>query len=346
MHVAKILAFLLSFTLSIILTHSRPLVMDTHNSVAADTQRSSVVGYALAVPADVPGLFAKSDREQEHLFGPVKTVKREQFNTSKLLGLFTRTQSRLISTITFNVEGNKTAEINYNSGGDSIHSCTYSYDGKGRKTAQMMTQGNNHGETTYSYNQDGREVEAFEQVGEKLLIKRRYLATYDAQRKQIAAYYRDGDMEMRASYRYSYDKQGQLTELATLTGKGVVYHRIVYAYDENGSLTSKVAHRPDGRVYKKSLFSYDGDRKREDTFTFTDDGAESLHLFELYDGRGNVVEVGGFDKSGQLSGGKTTRRYEYDQAGNWIKQTVQSVDPATGKLWTEWVEQRQIEYYS
>lgn len=344
MHLEKILAFSLSFTLSIILAHSLGVVMASHNAVAA-TQRSAVLGYALAVPAGVPGLSPKSDREQEHLFGPVKTIKREQFNTSKLLGLFTRTQSRLISSISFNAEGNKTEEINYNSGGDSIHSCSYSYDGKGRKTAQVMAQGNIHGETTYAYNHDGREVEALEQVGEKVLIKRRYVATYDAQGKQIAALYSEGDREMKASYRYSYDKQGQLAELATLTAEGVVYYRIAYSYDEKGNLTSELAYRPDGQLDKKSLFSYDGDRKREETFTFTNDGAEYLHTFELYDTRGNVVEVGVFDKSGQLSGGRTIRRYEYDQAGNWIKQTVQSVDSVTGKLWGEWVEERQIEYY-
>jgi len=344
-HLEKILAFLLSFTLSIIVPHNRGVVMTSHNAIAAATQRSTVVGYALAVPAGVPGIPAKSGREQEHLLGPVKTVKRRQFNTSKLLGLFTRQQSRMISSISFNVEGHKTEEINYNSGGDSIHSCSYSYDGNGRKTAQVMHQGKVNGQTTYSYNHDGREVEALEQVGEKVLAKRRYLATYDAQGKQIAAYYREGDTELKASYYYSYDQQGRLTELATLTVEGFVYHRVVYSYDEKGNVISKVAYRPDGQVYKKSLFSYDGDRKREETFTYTNDGVEYLQLFELYDSRGNVVEAGGFDNSGQRGGGKTIRTYEYDRAGNWVKQRVQSVESATGKVWGEWVEERQIEYY-
>jgi YD repeat-containing protein len=343
MHLAKILAFSLSFTLSIILTHSRDVVPLSFSQSATPTTATTMVMYALSTPADVPCLSRKSDRETEHLFGPVKTVTREQLNASKVFGLFTRTQSRLISSISFNAEGNKTEEINYNSGGDSIHSCRYSYDGKGRKTAQVMAQGNIHGETTYAYNHDGREVEALEQVGEKVLIKRRYVATYDAHGKQIAALYSEGDRELKASYRYSYDKQGQLTEL--LTAEGVVYYRVAYSYDAKGNLTGELAYRPDGQLDKKSLFSYDGDRKREQTFTFTNDGAEYLHTFELYDPRENVVEVGGFDKSGQLSGGKTIRRYEYDQAGNWIKQTVQSVDSVTGKLWGEWVEERQIYYY-
>ncbi len=149
---------------------------------------------------------------------------------------------------------------------------------------------------------------------------------------------------MKAAYRYSFDKQGRLSELATQTDEGFIYHRVVYAYDAQGNLISKTAFRPDGKAYKKSLFTYDGDKKKEESFTYND-GAEALHMFELYDGRGNVIEAGGFDNSGQLSGGKTLRTYEYDHSGNWIKQTVQSIDPATGKLWGEWVEQRRIEYY-
>jgi RHS Repeat len=343
MHLEKILAFSLSFALSIILVHGRGVVMASHNAVAVATQQSGGVLYALSVPAGVPGLSAKSDREQEHLFGAVKTVKREQFNTSRLFGLFTRKQSRLISTISLNVEGNKTEEINYNSGGDSIHSCSYSYDGKGRKTAQVMAQGNIHGETTYAYNHDGREVEALEQVGEKVLIKRRYVATYDAQGKQIAALYSEGDRELKASYRYRYDMQGQLTELATLTAEGVVYYRIAYSYDEKGNLTSELAYRPDGQLYKKSLFSYEGGKKREETFTFNEDGSRNIALVQIYDSRDNVVEAGGLDQGDKCC--KTVRIYEYDQMGNWTKQTVRSVEPATGKVIDEWFEARRIEYY-
>jgi hypothetical protein len=60
-----------------------------------------MVMYALATPADVPGLSRKSDRENKHLLGPVKFVTHEQLNNSKILGLFTHKKSQLISTISF-----------------------------------------------------------------------------------------------------------------------------------------------------------------------------------------------------------------------------------------------------
>ena len=343
MHLQKYVAFLLSLTVSLIFTFCRHAGTSSLSQSATPTTAPTMVMYALSTPADVPGLSRKPDRETEHLFGPVKTVKWEQLNTSKVFGLFTRTQSRLISSISFNTEGNKTEEINYNNGGDSIHSCSYSYDGKGRKTAQVMAQGNIHGETTYAYNHDGREVEALEQVGEKVLIKRRYLATYDAQGKQIAALYSEGDREMKASYRYSYDKQGQLTELASFTAEGVVYHRIAYSYDEKGNLTSELAYRPDGQLYKKSLFSYEGGKKREEMFTFNEDGSRNIALVQIYDSRDDVVEAGGLDQGDNCC--RTVRIYEYDQMGNWTKQTVRSVEPATGKVIDEWFEERRIEYY-
>jgi hypothetical protein len=206
-----------------------------------------------------------------------------------------------------------------------------------------MRQGSIQSETIYAYNHDGREVEALEQVGEKVLIKRRYLATYDAQGKQIAALYSEGDAELKASYRYSYDKQSQLTELATLTAEGVVYHRIAYSYDEKGNLTSEIAFRPDGQVYKKSLFSYDGERKREEMIIFNKDGSRNLGSVQIYDGRNNVVEASALDQGTKCC--KTVRIYEYDQVGNWTKQTVRSVEPATGKVIAEWFEERRIDYY-
>ncbi len=301
-----------------------------------------MVMYALSIPADVPGLSRKSDTENEHLFGPVKSVTREQFNTSKILGLFTSKRSRLISSISLNTEGNKTEETYFNTGGASVHRTSYSYDRNGRKTVQLMRQGTIHGETTYSYDQEGRKIEALEQIGEKTLVTRRYTASYDAQGRQIEAGYSEGGREAKAYYLYSYEA-GRLSELSTLNAEGIVFHRVVYWYDESGRLIGESAYRPDGNLYKKSLFSYQDGRKKEEMITFNEDGSLNFGLVQVYDGRDNVVEAGDLDQGTKCC--KTVRIYEYDQVGNWTKQTVQSVEPATGKVIAEWFEERKIEYY-
>ena len=301
-----------------------------------------MVMYALATPADVPGLSRKSDRETEHLFGPLKSVTHEQFNNSKILGLFTSKQSRLISSISFNTEGNKTEEIYFNTGGASVHRISYSYDSNGRKTAQLMRQGATHGETTYSYNQQGREVEALEQVGEKNLVRRLYTAIYDAQGKQIEARYSEGGRELKAYYRYSLSA-GRLSELSTLNAGGILFHRVVYSYDDSGRLIGESAYGPDSQLYKRSLFSYEDGRKKEEMSTFNEDGSLNLGLVQIYDDRDNVIEAGALDQGDRCC--KTVRIYEYDQVGNWIKQTVQSVERAAGKVIAEWFEERKIEYY-
>src|SRR5258706_13639084 len=99
MNSKTILAFVITFTLAIILAHSRGVTESSHTGDTTAPQRA--VMYALAIPAGVPGFSMKPDREQEHLFGAVKTVKREQFNSTKVLGVFTRTQSQMISSISF-----------------------------------------------------------------------------------------------------------------------------------------------------------------------------------------------------------------------------------------------------
>jgi len=301
-----------------------------------------MVMYALATPADVPGLSRKSDRENKHLLGPVKSVTHEQFNNSKILGLFTHKESRLISTISFNTDGNTTEETYFNTGGASVHRTSYSYDRNGRKTAQSMRQGSTYAETTYSYDQQGREIEALEQIGEKSSVTRRYTALYDAQGRQIEAGYSEAGRDLKAYYRYS-DIAGRLSEMATLNAEGIVYHRVVYSYDEGGRLTAESAYRPDGKLYKQSLFSYDDGRRKEEMMTFNEDGSLNLGSVQIYDLRENVVEAGALDQDTKSC--KTVRIYEYDPGGNWIKQTVHSVEPATGKVIAEWFEERKIEYY-
>jgi hypothetical protein len=305
-------------------------------------EANAMVMYALATPADVPGLSRKSDRENEHLLGLVKSVTHEQFNNSKILGLFTHKESRLISSISFNTEGNKTEEIYFNTGGASVHRTSYSYDRNGRKTARSTRQGSIYGETTYSYDQQGREIEALEQIGEKSSVTRRYTAFYDAQGRQIEAGYSEAGRDLKAYYRYS-DIAGRLSELSTFNAEGIVYHRLVYSYDEGGGLTSESAYRPDGKLYKQSLFSYDDGRRKEEMRTFNADGSLNLGSVRIYDLRENVVEAGALGQNTKCC--KTVRIYEYDQVGNWIKQTVHSVEPATGKVIAEWFEERKIAYY-
>jgi len=337
-----LVVFVLGLALFLILSRHRDLFTLSFGQSPSPAKANTMVMYALAIPADVPGLSRKSDIENEHLFGPVKSVTREQFNNSKILGLFTSKQSRLISSISFNTKGNKTEETYFNTGGTSVYRTSYSYDRNGRKTAQLMRQGTIHGETTYSYDQEGRKIEALEQVGEKTLVTRRYTASYDAQGRQIEAGYSEGGRELKAYYRYAVTAE-RLSELSSLNAEGIVFHRVVYSYDESRRLIGESAYGPDGKLYKKSLFSYEDGRKKEEMITFNKDGSLNPGSVQIYDGRDNVVEAGALDQGTKCC--KTVRIYEYDQVGNWTKQTVQSVEPASGKVIDEWFEERKIEYY-
>src|SRR3954451_4257653 len=150
-------AFVVGLALFLILSAHRGFLTSSFTQNPSPAMANTMVMYALATPANVPGLSRKSDRENEHLFGRVKAVLHEQFYDSKVLWLFTTKRSRLISSTSFNPEGNKTEETIFNTGGASVFKTSYSYDSNGRKSAQVMGQGIIHGETTYSYNQDGRE---------------------------------------------------------------------------------------------------------------------------------------------------------------------------------------------
>lgn len=340
--IVVLVVFILGLAVSLMLTHL-DLVKLSFSQGPPLPKATRMIMYALAVPSHVPGLNRKSDRDNEHLLGPVKSITHSQFINSKVLGLFPTRESRLISTIYFNIGGNKTEETYFNTGGPTVLISSYSYDSNGRKTAaQSMSNGTISGETTYSYDQQGSEVEALERIGEKTQVARRYTAFYDAQGRQIKAGYSEGGRELIAFYRYSYAAE-RLSEISTLNAEEIVFHRVAYSYDQRGRLTGESAYRPDGKLYKQSLFSYENSRKREEMINFNEDGSLNVGLVQVYDGRDNIVEAGALDQSSECC--KTIRTYEYDHLGNWVQQTIQSVEPATGKMIAEWFEERQIEYY-
>src|ERR1700730_8888705 len=121
-----LVVLVLGLALFLILSRRRDVVTLSFGQNPSLAKANTMVMYALAIPADVPGLSRKSDRENEHLFGPVKSIKRDQFDKSKVLRFFTCEQSPLISSISFITKANKPEETYFNTGGASVYRTSYS----------------------------------------------------------------------------------------------------------------------------------------------------------------------------------------------------------------------------
>ena len=70
----------------------------------------------------------KSDREQDGLHGPVRSLRLELDRVSKVAGLFAVKRRVLVRFACYDADGRKTEEVNYNSGGSEEQRELYSYD--------------------------------------------------------------------------------------------------------------------------------------------------------------------------------------------------------------------------
>jgi hypothetical protein len=81
-----VVLFVLGLALFLVLTRHRDLVSFGLSQSPSSAKAKTMVMYALATPTDVPGLSRKSDRENEHLLGPVKFRNPSSSTATKQIG--------------------------------------------------------------------------------------------------------------------------------------------------------------------------------------------------------------------------------------------------------------------
>ena len=294
--------------------------------------------YALATPSI--GRM-KSDREQDGLHGPVRSLRLELDRVSKVAGLFA-VKRVLVRFACYDADGRKIEEVNYNSGGSEEQRELYSYDEAGRKLERILRCGSTIVKTTYSY--AGNRIQALEHVklGNRTST-REYGYVVDERGYQTEASYCDESFgEVKAFYDYSHDEGGRLATVTTRNAGGVVYHKLLYSYDANGKMATETAYGPDGTVYKRAIYRAGGRIKEE--CTHEADRSLRVKLVFTLDDNGSIVEVNSYNEAGELNSLKTVRSYKYDLFGNWIKETISSVDVATSKPAATWINYRLLVY--
>lgn len=297
--------------------------------------------YALATPSI---RRMKSDREQVGLHGPVRSLRVDLDRPLKVAGLLALKRRVPVRFARYDTDGRKLEEVSYNSGGCEEKREIHSYDQAGRKLERILRSGATVVRTTYSY--AGNRIQALEHVKEaNWTVTREYGYVVDEHGYQTeASCWEESVGEIRAFYDYSHDEGGRLAAVTTRNARGVVYHKLLYSYDTNGKIAAEAAYGPDGTVYKRAIYRAGG-RIREEC-THEADGALSVKLVFTLDDNGNIVEVNSYNEAGELSSLKTVRRYEYDSFGNWIKETMSSVDVATSKPVATWIKYRLLVYQS
>ena len=224
--------------------------------------------------------------------------------------------------------------------------------------------------TTHQFDRSGR-LTQLELSPAKETESVRYVFTHDTEGRLIEeqTFEPDGTAAYKKIFRYMSDDQGRQTAQVAATETGALAHAEFAFYDEHGILAEDLTITGQG-VAEKSLYDVRGNlvyharyfqghlvleathhygplgRLKESRFYGSEGELMRKDLYR-YDHAGHRVEQASeFFRQAHLRRSLTT--YDFDQVGNWIKETVQRWSDKNGTIaLTETVvsRERTIAYY-
>src|SRR5579863_914079 len=157
--------------------------------------------------------------------------------------------------------------------------------------------------------------------------------------KEGAEYDHNGTLEF--SWVYTVDAaKNRIEENRFYAEKKGLFSRSTYLYDESGNLIEETRYHVDSTNDFKWTYRYDaaGNKVEETFFVVNTKGLsgagksviDSKTIFR-YDSKGSLIEETRFDPSGSVRS-KKLYTYEFDQAGNWVKQIARELAASSGSL--------------
>ncbi|MGA6828502.1 hypothetical protein ACO9S2_12900 [Nitrospira sp. NS4] len=198
----------------------------------------------------------------------------------------------------------------------------------------------------------------------------RYVFTYDqrGELQEEIAYEADGTPLYRRLFAYAQDPSGRATAVVAASQEGEFHHAELSIYDGDGNLAEKIY--TDGTMTSRNLFDVLG------RILYSGRYRDQLLLAELawtYDNNGRLIGLTSYSPGGAVTGkvrheyddtgkrirtttetiqhGATSRwisTYEYDGAGNWIKELTRQVTGSSSESGTapsQLLQERLIDYY-
>jgi len=183
----------------------------------------------------------------------------------------------------------------------------------------------------------------------------RYVFVHDATGRVIEeqTFEPDGTVAYKKIFRYGFDERGRQTALVAATDTGAFTNAEFAIYDDRGFLTEELSVSGQGLI-EKSLFDvrgnlvyharyYQGKLVQEATHHHTALGRLKESRYYGFDGDLMRKDLYRYNEAGQLIEQqsevfhqshlrKTVVTFEFDHAGNWIKETVQQWTDKGGSL--------------
>ncbi|MBI3799068.1 MAG: hypothetical protein HY268_19150 [Deltaproteobacteria bacterium] len=282
----------------------------------------------------------KTDLQENGLIGPVQTVRVEDAQFSSQSGQWVEGRRRPMTTITYDIRGNKIEEIAPDS------KTLYTYNAQENLSA-IVSYDPNRSLCQFGYPCDAE--------GRKLETR----LSYDAQGRKLETrlLYFDGTPDQKIVY--TYDDKGHLIEEVT-SDRGGLIGKMVYTYDDQGHLLKEDVHGPGDGFKYRSVHTYDEQGKRIATTNYYTHGP-ALGIEKVvttYDSQGNILELTTYYTEKIIDEDKEDRsipppakrlyNYEFDAHGNWVKQIETRCLSETSQLVCEpfTVTYRTITYYT
>ena len=223
------------------------------------------------------------------------------------------------------------------------------YDPKGNKTVSSLysTDGSFFGRDEYRYDACRRKVEVSRYGGDET-PREQWFYTYGADGNvAVCWYYQDDSYEEKTVYRY--DEWGRLVRRDVLGPRGNLKFRNSYRCDLLGNVVEYTFHtEPHLPPGLSDVYLYDekGILYRRERNQYVAVGALEFKHVWSYE-QGNLTEEALVNPDGSVRR-KYCYTHEFDEHGNWIKQTKFDSTIKDGKTLLEGVQvtYRQITYFS
>jgi hypothetical protein len=279
--------------------------------------------YLLLASTTIAGtrMEQETDPVMGHLKGSVRSIQLKHELVSEVNGrLTTRPTPCCVNTFTYHPEGYKLEEVRRTSAGELRSKTIITYDAK-KHSAESLN----------------------------------YDATGPATLKVVTVYNAQGQASEKIFYRpvetlefkdiYTYNSNGRRTEEASYDAKGTLTRKIIMTYDAKGNRIEWANYKANGSLHAKILYTYNAQGHRIKEVSLGRDGSSVLTKTYTYDGKGNKTS-----STTMAPGFETLKQdyaYEFDTAGNWVKQTTCTWITKFGKTYCEPSEiaYRTITYY-
>ena len=211
----------------------------------------------------------------------------------------------------------------YNRDSTSNNFTRYSYDSSGQLTEEnaciINTKGKVVLQNKFTYSYEGNKLVSTKPLGKEGQCFRSHVYKYDSLGRKIEDYEVD-DREMKVRTTYTYDtinKNLVMTEVQRLVTSHKPRHRpqaegkTIYYYNDAGNIAKE--------EMISALYADEHHIIHEGDCADTLGSREERYRFNKYD-RGFLVESATYDKDNRPVT-KETYVYDYDHAGNWLRQT-------------------------